>query len=133
MKIPTKFYVFIQILYFSPNYHHNSIDKDKKVFYNYSIRNFYKQNEKRKVKNMKSTGIVRKIDGLGRLVLPIELRRTFNIDENDAVEIYTDDDMIILKKFQRSCLFCGESDNLVDYKGKNVCASCLEELNKRKD
>lgn len=82
---------------------------------------------------MKSTGIVRKIDGLGRLVLPIELRRTFNIDENDAVEIYTDDDMIILKKFQRSCLFCGESDNLVDYKGKNVCASCLEELNKRKD
>ena len=82
---------------------------------------------------MKSTGIVRKIDGLGRLVLPIELRRTFNIDENGAVEIYTDDDMIILKKFQRSCLFCGESDNLVDYKGKNVCASCLEELNKRKD
>lgn len=81
---------------------------------------------------MKSTGIVRKIDELGRIVLPIELRRTFNIDDKDAVEIYTDDDMIILKKFQRSCVFCGETDNLEDYKGKSVCETCLDSLSKIK-
>ena len=60
---------------------------------------------------MKSTGIVRRIDELGRIVLPIELRRTFDIEVKDAIEIYTDQDMIILKKFQRSCLFCGEAEN----------------------
>lgn len=79
---------------------------------------------------MKSTGIVRKIDELGRIVLPIELRRTFNLDDRDAVEIYTDGDMIVLKKFQRSCIFCGESEELVELKGKNVCPACLDKLNK---
>lgn len=82
---------------------------------------------------MKSTGIVRKIDELGRIVLPIELRRIFNIEVKDAIEIYTDADMIILKKFQRSCLFCGEGEDLIDYKGKNICTSCLEALNDKKD
>lgn len=80
---------------------------------------------------MKSTGIVRRIDELGRIVLPIELRRTFDIEVKDAIEIYTDQDMIILKKFQRSCLFCGEAENLVDYKGKHVCPNCLKALNRR--
>lgn len=82
---------------------------------------------------MKSTGIVRKIDGLGRIVLPIELRRTLDIDLGDSIEIYTEHDMIILKKFQRSCLFCGEGEELIEYKGKTVCPNCLAGLNRKKD
>lgn len=77
---------------------------------------------------MKSTGIVRRVDGLGRIVLPIELRRVFNLDISDAVEIYTDDDKIILKKFQRSCVFCNSPEDVVEYKGKTVCSKCMEEL-----
>ena len=82
---------------------------------------------------MKSTGIVREIDTLGRIVLPIELRRTFDISAKDAIEVYTDHDMIILKKFQHSCLFCGEGDNLIEYKDKYVCPNCLKALNKRSE
>ena len=64
---------------------------------------------------MKSTGIVRKVDELGRIVLPIELRRTFDLNEKDAIEIYTDDDTIILKKFQRTCVFCNSPEDLHIY------------------
>ena len=77
---------------------------------------------------MKSTGIVRRIDGLGRVVLPIELRRVFDLDIGDSVEIYTEEDKIILRKFQRSCVFCGSSEDLVEHKGKTICSKCLEEL-----
>lgn len=81
---------------------------------------------------MKSTGIVRKVDELGRIVLPIELRRTFDLAIKDAVEIYTDSDMIILKKFQRSCVFCNSGEDLVEYKGKTICAACMAELSGEK-
>lgn len=77
---------------------------------------------------MKSTGIVRRIDELGRVVLPIELRRTYDLAVRDSIEIYTEDDKIILKKFQRSCIFCGESEDLIEYKGKTVCAKCAQEI-----
>ena len=77
---------------------------------------------------MKSTGILRKVDELGRIVLPIELRRTFDLNVKDAIEIYTDNDMIILKKFQRSCVFCGSPEYVTEYKGKSICASCLAEI-----
>lgn len=77
---------------------------------------------------MKSTGIVRKVDELGRIVLPIELRRTLNIEERDALEIYVDDDRIILKKYEPSCIFCGNSKDVVMFKGKNICPACLNEL-----
>lgn len=77
---------------------------------------------------MKSTGIVRKIDDLGRIVLPIELRRSFDLKEKDTIEIYTDGDMIILKKFQRTCVFCDSSEDVTECKGKCVCSKCLEEL-----
>jgi transcriptional pleiotropic regulator of transition state genes len=77
---------------------------------------------------MKSTGIVRNVDGLGRIVLPIEIRRTYDLAETDQVEIYTDDDMIILKKFQRNCVFCKSPEDIVEYKGKAVCAKCMSEL-----
>ena len=81
---------------------------------------------------MKSTGIVREIDTLGRIVLPIELRRTFDISPKDPIEVYTEGELIVLKKFQNSCLFCGETEGLVDYKEKYVCPDCLKILNNKK-
>ncbi len=77
---------------------------------------------------MKATGIVRKLDELGRIVLPIEMRRTFNLAEKDAVEIYVEGDSIILKKHQPNCILCGEGKNLIDYKGKLFCKSCIKSL-----
>ena len=77
---------------------------------------------------MKSTGIVRQIDSLGRIVLPIELRRTLDIAEKDKLEIYVDESSIILRKYQPSCLFCSNADGLVSYKGKNICSTCLSEI-----
>ena len=77
---------------------------------------------------MKSTGIVRKVDELGRIVLPIELRRTLNIAEKDSLEIYVEDDTIILRKFETRCVFCGNSKNVVEYKGKNICPDCTRDI-----
>ncbi len=77
---------------------------------------------------MKSTGIVRKIDELGRIVLPIEIRRTMNLERSDAVEIFVDEEKIILRKYEPSCVFCGNSDNVTLFKGKLVCAECLNSL-----
>ena len=77
---------------------------------------------------LKSTGIVRKVDELGRIVLPIELRRTLDIAEKDSLEIYVDGSQIILKKYEPSCIFCGDARNVVNYKGKNICTSCLAEM-----
>lgn len=77
---------------------------------------------------MKATGIVRKVDELGRIVLPIELRRTFEIEEKDALEIYVDSNTIILKKYEPVCTFCGESGDLFTFEGKNVCKSCAKKL-----
>jgi transcriptional pleiotropic regulator of transition state genes len=80
---------------------------------------------------MKSTGIVRKIDDLGRIVLPIELRRTLNIADRDTVEIYVDNDTIVLRKYQPSCVFCGHDKNVLEYRGKNICQSCIEALKEK--
>jgi len=77
---------------------------------------------------MKSTGIVRKIDELGRIVLPIELRRTLGIEEKDGVEIFVDGDTIVLRKYQRGCTYCGNSEHVVTFKGKLVCAECIGEM-----
>ncbi len=77
---------------------------------------------------MKSTGIVRKVDELGRIVLPIELRRTLDIAEKDSLEIYVDDDRIILRKYEPTCVFCGSSKDVISFKGKNICPNCLSEL-----
>lgn len=79
---------------------------------------------------MKSTGIVRRIDELGRVVLPIELRRTLNIDIKDSLEIYVDNSSIILKKYEPACIFCGDATDIVSFKGKNICKHCLEEMKK---
>lgn len=79
---------------------------------------------------MKATGIVRKIDELGRIVLPIELRRTLDIAEHDEFEIYVDGESIILRKYESACTFCGSDANVVDYRGKKVCKSCIREMKK---
>ena len=77
---------------------------------------------------MKSTGIVRKVDELGRIVLPIELRRTLDIGEKDALEIYVDGDTILLKKYAPSCVFCNDTNGIISYKGKNICGVCMRGL-----
>ena len=77
---------------------------------------------------MKSTGIVRKVDELGRIVLPIEMRRTLDIAEKDALEIYVEGSSVILKKYKPSCVFCDSSREITVFKGKNVCPKCLKEL-----
>lgn len=77
---------------------------------------------------MKSTGIVRKVDELGRVVLPIELRRTMDIEIKDPIEIFVDGETIILRKYAPACIFCGNANDVIDYKGKKVCHGCLKEL-----
>ncbi len=77
---------------------------------------------------MKATGIVRKVDELGRIVLPIELRRTLDIEIKDPIEIYVDGDLIILKKYEPACVFCGNAKNVVRIHDKNVCEVCVNEL-----
>ncbi len=77
---------------------------------------------------MKSTGIVRKVDELGRVVIPIELRRTLGIHEKDALEIFVDSEKIVFKKYEPACIFCGSADEIIDYKNKRICKQCLEEL-----
>lgn len=82
---------------------------------------------------MKSTGIVRKVDELGRVVIPIEIRNKFNIAEKDPIEIYVEGSSIILKKFEPNCVFCGSTKDLVEYKDKLVCAKCTDTLKQLKD
>ncbi len=79
---------------------------------------------------MKSTGVVRKLDELGRIVIPIELRRTMDIAIKDTLEIFVDGDQIILKKYHPACIFCNDARDVILYKGKLVCKNCLEELKK---
>ena len=79
---------------------------------------------------MKSTGIVRKVDDLGRIVLPKELRKILDIEERDPLEIFVDGNYIMLQKYEPSCIFCGSADGVTNYKGKNICASCINELKK---
>lgn len=77
---------------------------------------------------MKSTGIVRKVDELGRIVLPIEMRRTLDIGEKDALEIYVEGSSVILEKYKPSCVFCDATKDITVFKGKNICPKCLKEL-----
>ena len=77
---------------------------------------------------MKSTGIVRNIDELGRLVIPKEMRKKMGIGESSPVEIFVESDRIIVTKYQDSCIFCGKGSALSDFKGKRVCADCIREI-----
>lgn len=78
---------------------------------------------------MKSIGMVRKIDRLGRIVLPKELRRTMKIDYQDPLEIYVDGDSIVLKKYEPACLFCGSANDVVNFMDKRICKECIAKLN----
>lgn len=80
---------------------------------------------------MRATGIVRKVDELGRVVLPIELRRTLSISEKDSLEIFTDEDRIILRKYQPGCHFCDSTEHLCEHKGKWICQGCIDSLSPR--
>ena len=77
---------------------------------------------------MKSLGTVRKVDELGRIVLPIETRRRLELESGDGVEIFVEKDRVILKKYEPACLFCGDADDCVIYKDKRICRKCLADL-----
>lgn len=77
---------------------------------------------------MKATGIVRRIDELGRVVLPVELRRTLGLDVRDPVEVFVEEDAIILRKYQPNCIFCGSSKTVTKFRGKAICADCRRQL-----
>lgn len=82
---------------------------------------------------MKATGIVRRIDELGRIVIPMELRRTLDIKQKDPIEIFVQGDNIILKKYQPGCVFCGsqDQDRLKKYKNQDVCTKCISDLKRK--
>lgn len=79
--------------------------------------------------SMKSTGIVRKVDELGRIVLPIELRHTLDIEPKDSLEIYVDGNTILLRKYQPACIFCDDAKDVILFRGKNICTNCIKQLN----
>lgn len=78
---------------------------------------------------LKSTGIVRKVDELGRIVLPIELRHTLDIEPKDSLEIYVDGNTILLRKYQPACIFCDDAKDVILFRGKNICTRCIKQLN----
>lgn len=82
---------------------------------------------------MKSTGIIRRVDEMGRLVLPIELRASMEINPKDALEIFVKEDMVVLKKYYPACHFCGNAENVKHFKGKIVCQDCIDEMGKISD
>ena len=77
---------------------------------------------------MKSLGIVRQVDELGRIVLPIEVRRRLELNPKDGVEIFVEKDTVILKKYAPCCIFCGDAEDVVFFKDKRVCRQCLESI-----
>jgi transcriptional pleiotropic regulator of transition state genes len=80
---------------------------------------------------MKATGIVRKIDELGRIVIPMELRRTLDIKERDPIEIFVDGERIVLVKYQPGCTICGNPDKNKTFKGSRICQKCINELKRK--
>ena len=79
---------------------------------------------------MNSTGIIRKVDELGRIVIPVEIRNQFNIVEKDPLEIHVENDFIVLKKYEPTCIFCKSADNLASYKDKLICNKCINLVSK---
>jgi transcriptional pleiotropic regulator of transition state genes len=83
---------------------------------------------KKEEMKMKSTGVVRKVDELGRIVLPIEIRKVLDINQKDAIEIFTDEDKIILQKYQPACVFCNNVTDVIYFNGKRICKECIAKL-----
>lgn len=82
---------------------------------------------------MKSTGVIRRVDELGRVVIPMEIRTQFGISEKDPMEIYVEGPSIVLKKYEPNCIFCGNSKKLVEYEGKPICKKCVNNIYKVSD
>ena len=83
----------------------------------------------RKITDAAQSGVSRKVDQLGRIVLPVELRRNLDIsEERDSLEVFVDGEKIILKKYAPACVFCANARNVFSFKGKNICIHCLDEL-----
>lgn len=107
----------------------NSVDKIHVYLLYFDIEQIYtKFLVFGEMKSMKSTGIVRKVDSLGRIVLPIELRRVMGIDIKDPIEIFVDDSHIVLGKYQPACIFCDSVVGVSEFKGAKVCADCFAKL-----
>ena len=116
-----------------PNYLKKVFDCRVNTLYNDNVHKPLRgcreaRNDGRELAAMKSTGIIRKVDELGRIVLPIELRRTLDIAERDELEIYMESDRIILQKFEPACVFCGSSRGLISYRQKNICQECIRNM-----
>ena len=77
---------------------------------------------------MKSTGIVRRVDDLGRIVLPMELRKILDIEPRDSLEIFMEGDNVVLRKYEPQCIFCGQAGDTASFKMKNVCKNCVKEI-----
>ena len=77
---------------------------------------------------MKATGMIRSLDQLGRIVIPIELRRVLDIAIGDGLEFYSDENTIVLKKYEPACIFCDNAKDITQFKGKNICPTCFEDL-----
>jgi len=104
---------------------------DWKDFCNDEKRDKCIKSEMEGLEMMRSTGVVRKIDDLNRLVIPKEITRTHDFEDNQALEVYTDGENIVLRKYRPGCCFCGSCEDVVNYKGKNICRACLAELKGR--
>lgn len=77
---------------------------------------------------MKAAGYLTKIDGLGRIVVPKQLRDKFDLEKGSRLELFTENDMIVMKKYRSCCVFCGSDENITSYMDKHICGSCLEKL-----
>ena len=77
---------------------------------------------------MKATGIVRPVDNLGRIVIPVELRMALDINRGDSLEIFVENSNIVLRKYEPACIFCGSLDEVRVFKGKNICGDCSKEI-----
>lgn len=77
---------------------------------------------------MKSTGMVRDIDKVGRIVIPKEIRNSFRINEGDPLEIFTDNNRIILQKYEPACMFCGSAEDVVEFGDKRICKKCIDKI-----
>jgi AbrB family transcriptional regulator, transcriptional pleiotropic regulator of transition state genes len=79
---------------------------------------------------MKPAGVVRKVDQLGRIVLPKSLRKRYQMNEGDPVEILVQGDHIILERYRPRCVFCSSMEGIVDFKEKQICSDCLREMDR---
>ncbi|NLD45928.1 MAG: AbrB/MazE/SpoVT family DNA-binding domain-containing protein [Clostridiaceae bacterium] len=80
---------------------------------------------------LKATGIVRRVDELGRIVIPMEIRQIYDIKTKDSIEIFVNDDKIVLRKYQPACIFCGNAQDVIKYQERMICKDCLSEISEK--